>query len=268
MNGVNVNRKILCNIAHFAFEVVNDLLARDQLLSNKLRSHETSSRQIFREETITELLVTSLVLEFPQYIDLVLFTQREETWTGADWYWRVERGNDAIHARVQAKRVHRATFGQPDEDGYIDVNLQQLDDLLEATRKDTQKLVRLEAWLATYARYHRYPVTPPCGCHNLLGCEYHYHAEVCTNSQPSLWIANAQEIASSRIQQASIEQIVQHSVRLDCILPCIDASGASGPHKKGFMLQGGLQSYEECVTTIANDPQLRSEFKGALRIHL
>jgi hypothetical protein len=264
MNAVSVNRKILCDIAHFAFEIVNDWLARDQLLALELRSSETSSRQIVGEEAITVDLATKLLSRFPQHVDLTLFTHPEETRTGADWYWRVERGNHAIHARVQTKRVQRTEFGESDALGHIDIDSPQLERLLQATHIAAQSIVGLEAWLATYARFS---ATPPCGYDNLLSCRQHHHAEACTNGQPSLWIAHAQEIANSRIRQASIEQIVQHSVRLDCVLPCIDASGASGPSKKGFVLQSGLQSYQECVATIESDPQLRSGFRGALRIH-
>lgn len=264
MNGVGVDRKILCDIACFAFEVVNDWLSRDQLLARELRSSETSSRQVVGEEAITVDLATKLLSRFPQHVDLTLFTHPEETRTGADWYWRVERGNHAIHAHVQAKRVQRTAFGESDARGHIDIDPPQLERLLQATRTAAQRIVGLEAWLATYARFS---ATPPCGCDNLLSCRQHHHAEACANGQPSLWIANAQEIANSRIRQASIEQIVQHSIRLDCVLPCIDLSGASGPSQKGFVLQSSLQSYQECVATIESDPQLRSEFRGALRIH-
>jgi len=231
MNGAGVNRKILCDIAHFAFDVINDWLSRDQLFAHELRSGETGSRQIVGEEAITVDLATKLLSRFPQHIDFTLFTHPEETQTGADWYWRVERGNHAIHARVQAKRVQRSTFGESDSLGHIDIDSPQLERLLQATHTAAQSIDGLEAWLATYARFS---ATPPCGCDNLQSCQQHNHAEACTNEQPSLWVANAQEIANARIRQASIEQIIRHSVRLDCVLPCIDITGASGASKKGF----------------------------------
>jgi len=264
MNRESVNRKILCDIAHFTFKVVNKWLSRDQLLACKLRSSETGSHQIVNEETITVDLATMLQLQFPQYIDFQLFTHPEETQTGADWYWRVECGSYAIHARVQAKRVQRTMFGELDALGYINIDLPQLEHLLQATHVVAERIDGLEAWLATYARFS---ATPPCGCDNLQSCELHHHVASCENDQPSLWIADAQAVANSRIRKASIEQIVQHSVRLDCILPWIDRSRTSGPSKKGFVLQSGLQSYRECVDTIVSDPLLLLEFRGALRIH-
>lgn len=264
MNGVGLNRKTLCNMARFAFEVVNDLLSRDQHHARNLRSSETGSRQIVGEETITVELASKLLSRFPQHVEVTLFTHNEEAQTGADWYWRVERGEQTIHACVQAKRVQRRQFGESDALGYIDIDLPQLDRLVQATHTATQRIIGLEAWLATYARFS---ATPPCGYDNLQSCWQHRHTDECKNEQPSLWIANAQEIANTRMQQASIEQIVQHSIRLDCVLPCIDTSKASGPARKGFVLQSGLQSYKECVAIIESDPQLRSEFKGALRIH-
>jgi len=133
-------------------------------------------------------LATKLKSQFPQHIDFQLFTHPEETRTGADWYWRVERGNYAIHAQVQAKRVQRRRFGKPDALGHIDINSSQLERLLQATHTAAQKIDGLEAWLATYARFS---ATPPCGCDNLQSCELHHHVEACANDQPSLWIANA-----------------------------------------------------------------------------
>ncbi len=265
MNGEDQNRKILCDIAHLAFKVVNDLLSTDQYLASKLRSSGTGSRQFVHEETITNMLAIELLKNFPTYMDFTLFTHNEESRNGADWYWRIERGNHAIHARVQAKRVQRTNFGEADDSGHVNIDLPQLKSLLQTTHADAQRINGLEAWLATYARFS---ATPPCGCDNLQNCGLHHHAKACANDQPSLWIANAQEIANNKIQQTSIKQIVQHSVRLDCILPCIDRAGTSGPSKKGFVLQSDLQSYKECVDTIEGDPLLRLEFRGALRIHL
>jgi hypothetical protein len=264
MNSEVPHRKVLCDIAHSAFEVVNRLLSRDQLLAHELRSATTGSRQIYREECITVEMAATLRERFPQHVDLKLFTHPEETRTGADWYWRVERGDHAIHARVQAKRVQRTDFGESDALGHIDIDSPQLERLLQATNDTVNQLPGLQAWLATYVRFS---ATPPCGCDNLQSCGQHHHAEACANEQPSLWIANAQDIANSINRQARIEQIVQHSIRLDCVLPCIDTSGASGPSKKGFVLQSGLQSYQECVATIEGDLQLHSKFRGALRIH-
>lgn len=266
MNSEDNNRKVLCDIAHSVFEVVNRLLSRDQLLARELRSTETGSRQIYREECITVEMAATLREHFPDHVEITLFTPPEETRTGADWYWRFEKGDFAIHARVQAKRVQRTAFGESDDQGHIVVDSPQLEHLLQATRTAAQHIDGLQAWLATYARFN---ATPPCGCNNLQSCERHHHAEECADQQPSLWIANAQEIANSGIRQASVEQIVQNSVRLDCVLPCIDTSGASmpSPSNKGFVLQSGLQSYKECVAIIDNDSELRSEFRGALRIY-
>lgn len=264
MNSAVANRKILCDIAHLAFGVVEGWLSRDQRFARELRSSKTTSRQIVGEEAITVDLAIKLREQFPNHVDLTLFTHPEETETGADWYWRIERINHAIHARVQAKRVQRTAFGESDEDGYIDIDQEQLRHLLLATRTAATSIVGLQAWLTTYARFR---ATPPCGCEDLISCANHRHSRPCATGQPSVWIADAQEIEDSGMKVASISQIVQQSIRFDCVLPCIDTLGVAGPAKKNFVLQSGLQSYQDCVSIIESDPQLRSQFKGALRIH-
>ncbi len=265
MDGESINRKMLCDIAHTAFRVVNKLLKTDQKLAKKLRSSETSSHQFVDEETITNMLAIKLLEKFPNNIDFTLFTHNEENQNGADWYWRIECGDHAIHARVQAKRVQRRSFDEPDALGYININSSQMERLLQTTHTTDQKIIGLEAWLVTYTRFE---AIPPCGYRNLQSCELHHHAETCAKDQPCLWIANARKIVDSEIRNhVSIIEIIEHSVRLDCILPCIDRAGISGPSKKGFVLQSGLQSFKECVDTIMSDPKLRLEFRGALRIH-
>lgn len=264
MKGEGHNRKILCDIARYAFGAVNQVLRRDELLARDLRSKTTLSRQVYREEHITAEMAATLLERFPNHVDIVLFTPREEKQTGADWYWRFERGDRAIHARVQAKRVQRSEFGQPDHSGHIDIDLPQLTQLLEATDQATNRLPGLHAWLATYARFR---ATPPCGKRNLRHCSKHRHQGACENHEPSLWIANAAEIAVLNVRRASIDQIIHKSVRLDCMLPCIDTSAADeGPPSKGFELRDGLPRYGECIEAIERDALLRSYFEGALRV--
>ena len=264
MNGQVNYRRVLCDIAHCAFEVVNGLLSRDQSLARELRSPTTGSRQVYREESITVEMAATLRERFPENVEITLFTPDEEKQTGADWYWRFERGDRAIHARVQAKRVQRAEYGQRDDLGHVDIDTAQLIQLLQATTETTSQLPGLQAWLATYARFR---ATPPCGYDELWFCPRHRHQETCASHEPSLWIANAQEIKDLDVRRASVEQIVQSSVRLDCILPCIDRPAAGdGPARKGFVLEGGLLTYQECVETIEGSALLRSTFEGALRI--
>lgn len=259
-----INQKVQCDIAHCTFEVINRLLSRDKLLAREIRSDGTLSRQVYREECITVEIAAALREQFPNQVEITLFTPSEETRTGADWYWRFEKGDLAIHARVQAKRVQRRQFGQADNLGHIDINIPQLEQLLQATSEATEQLPGLKAWLATYARFH---ATPPCGHNRLNDCAHHHHLEPCAGHEPSLWIANAQEIKQMRANRASVKQIIQNSVRLDCILPCIGGPAAGyGPATKGFTLQRDLQTYQECVEAIERDAQLRSGFEGALRI--
>jgi uncharacterized protein DUF6615 len=263
MNGEDDNRKILCDLARSAFEVVGHLLARDQFLARELRSSTTGSRQIYREECLTVEMAATLLEQFPDHVEITLFTPPEETRTGADWYWRFERGDRAIHARVQAKRVQREQLGDPDERGHIDIDVLQLNRLLQATAEATT-LPGLEAWLATYARFN---ATPPCGKQNLQSCPQHSHQEACASVTPSLWIAQANEIVKLSDGAVTVSTIIRHSLRLDCLLPCIDGSERDpSPAIKGFALQGGLKTYQECIATIESDEQLRKEFEGAIRI--
>lgn len=265
MNDEDDNRKVLCDVARSAFEVVGSILARDQSLAQELRSSMTGSRQIYPEESITVEMAVMLREQFPDYVQFTLFTHREETRTGADWYWRFERNDRAIHARVQAKRVQRLQFGDSDEHGRIDIKQSQLSRLIQAT-KEAADLPDLQAWLATYARFD---ATPPCGKHNLQSCSRHNHQKDCASARPSLWIARADEILSLRKSRLPLTTIIRHSLRLDCILPCIDGPDLDpSPASKGFVLESGLKTYQECITTIASDEQLRQEFEGAIRIML
>lgn len=265
MNGDENNRKVLCDIARCAFEVVNGLLLRDQLLAPDLRSATTGSRQIYREECITVEMAATLRERFPEHVEIVLFTPPEEQKTGADWYWRFERGDRAIHAFVQAKRVRRSAFDQPDGLGHVDIDLEQLTRLRQATNPATSQLPGLQAWLATYARFR--DATPPCGEQDLQRCRLHQHQEACTNHEPSLWIAMAAEIVALKVPRPSVRQIIQNSLRLDCMLPCIDGPAADdGPARKGFALRDDLSPFQECIATIGSDPLLRAKFEGALRI--
>lgn len=275
------NRKILCDIAHCAFSVVNDLLFRDQFLARNLRTKGTRSHQIIGKECITDLIATELISKFPQHIELTLFTHPEEAKNGADWYWRFERGSHAIHARVQTKRVQRTDFRQSDDLGHIHINFNQLETLLQVTNNDSQKIFGLEAWYAIYARIN---ADPKCGYSNLNDCDDHHHTGNCKNNPPSLWISKAQDLKSLGIGNLRIIDIISHLIRLDCILPCIgeqrikdqsnvleptnDRSDLPGPNQKGFELKPISQSYDECVDIIQNDPQMCPLFRGALRIYI
>ena len=267
MNGENQDRQVLCDIARTAFAVVGRLLSRDQLLARDLRSSTTGSRQIYREECITVEMATELRERYPDHVEITLFTPHEEKLNGADWYWRFEKAGGAIHARVQAKRVQRSEFGQPDNRGHVDLDMPQLDKLVEAVRDVPSELVGLQAWLATYARFD---ADPPCASRDLQWCPRHRHQAACADQGPSLWIAQAQEFTRPEFTNRSrmpIGEIIQESLRLDCILPCIDGPHADpGPARKGFTIQNGLSSYQDCVSIIEADALLRKEFEGALRI--
>ena len=264
MNGEDSNRQILCNIARSSFEVVNRLLERDRLLARELRSDATSSRQVYREECITVEMAATLRERFPEHVEITLFTAREEKPTGADWYWRFERGDRAIHALVQAKRVQRTQFGQQDDAGHVDIDLDQLTQLVKRPTSASEDLPNLEAWLATFARFD---ANPPCDEHDLGKCPRHKHAGGCTDHGPSLWIAQASEILSLAAKRLPIQKIVEQSVRLDCILPCIDGpSTENGPARKKFALSVGLLPYQDCLDLILGNAALGAAFQGAMRI--
>jgi hypothetical protein len=209
-------------------------------------------------------MATELRERFPDHVQITLFTPTEEKRTGADWYWRFERPGGAMHARVQAKRVQRTAFGQTDDRGHVDLDMQQLAQLVEATQNAPDMLAGLQAWLVTYARFD---ASPPCGVSDLQLCSNHQHSSVCANHGPSLWIAQAQDFMGGNGSHMAVREIIQKSLRLDCILPCVDGRGTGrGPASKGFTIQGGLPSYQDCVSTIEADARLRKEFEGALRI--
>lgn len=258
------DRQTLCEIARTAFEVVGELLDEDQSLAQMIRSETTTSRQIFREESITERMAITLLRRFPKNVEVTLFTPSEEARTGADWYWRFERGDGAIHARVQAKRVQRSEFGQQDRDGHVEIDHRQLDRLIEATQEASMRLTGLQAWLATFARFD---ATPPCGQDDLMRCPRHNHANACTRQMPSLWIAQASEIRRWTATTMSVRDVVARSVRLDCVLPCIDGPDArTGPEAKGFTRAAGLPSYPKCIDHILQDSTWLKSFEGAMRI--
>lgn len=264
MSGEQSNRQVLCDIAKTAFDVVSGLLERDRLLAEELRTSETTSRQIYREECITVEMAAALRERFPKAVQITLFTPAEEARTGADWYWRFEKGTEAIHARVQAKRVQRTAFGQSDTEGHVEIDHNQLGDLIQATSAATNELQGIQAWLASFVRFD---ATPPCGNENLSDCSRHNHRGSCPNNSPSVWIAQAAELRALGVTRLQIRQLVEKSVRLDCVLPCLDATnGTGGPAAKGFVLQGGLPSFRDCVTFIQADPVLRKQIEGAMCI--
>lgn len=261
------NRKALCDIARRCFAIANQQLEIDQKLSKQVRSEGSSSRQFVNEETITDLLVGDLLTRFPGRVKMELFTRAEENMNGADWYWRLEAGGRAIHARVQAKRVHRSEFGQEDSAGHVKINRVQLDKLVNVTHQDRCHIPGLQSWVVTFLRYEG---NPPCGCDDLNGCERHQHGHSCDGHAPSVWVADAKEIYELGKSSLTARQIVEHSIRLDCMLPCIAGPRGGGPASKGFALQFGLPSFSECVATIRNASvsEPNSELKGALRIRL
>jgi hypothetical protein len=265
MNGEVNDRQVLCDIAKTAFAVVGRLLSRDQLLANELRSPETRSRQIYREECITVEMVTELRERFPGHVEITLFTPLEERRTGADWYWRFEKAGRAIHAHVQAKRVQRTEFGQPDAGGVVDLDRAQLKQLVRGSQTRPSALTELQTWLATYARFDE--AAPPCNFSNPQLCSNHQHGAACANYGPSVWIAQAQEMLDVGRARMLVREVVERSLRLDCLLPCIDEPHVnSGPRRKGFIIKKGLNSYQDCISTIDTNAQLRKKFEGALRI--
>jgi hypothetical protein len=270
MTDVADGQRILCQIANCAFEIVGRLLERDQLLAESLRSTETNSRQIFREESITLEMVATLKERFPNHVDVTVFTAAEETRNGADWYWRFQKANHAIHARVQAKRVQRSAFGQPDSSGTVEIDIDQLQRLIATAELDQVQLPGLQSWLATYARYD---ATPPCN-REPTDCSKHGCGGNCAGQPriPSVWITKAQELVDSphSRQTRRIRDIVQNSIRLDCVLPCIDIdpSNATGPNAKGLVLSANLPPYEKCVASIERNPAMGDTLRGALQIRL
>jgi hypothetical protein len=261
------SQNILCQIANCAFEVVSGLLNRDQLLAETLRSPETSSHQIFREECITVDMVSTLRERFPDHIEITMFTGDEESHNGADWYWRIQKGRGAIHARVQAKRIRRSAFRQKDSNGTVQIDMAQLQKLIDTAESDREILPNLQSWLATYARFD---ADPPCGNHPSM-CNNHGCENSCTEQEiPSIWIAKAKEILETGRTKPifQVKDIVEKSLRLDCILPCIDRSIDEGPSAKGFNLFANLPTYETCIMAIQNNPALQASFDGAIQIKL
>ena len=55
-----MDAEMLCDIARSAFEVANRLLSCGQRYAQALRSSETGSRQIYREESLTVEMATVL----------------------------------------------------------------------------------------------------------------------------------------------------------------------------------------------------------------
>ncbi len=95
-------------------------------------------------------------------------------------------------------------------------------------------------------------------------------SELCAAKRTSVWIARAEEVIGRIRATARVSEIVESSVRLDCILPCIDGPGpeGTGRARKGFALRDDLPSYGSCVAAIEKNARLRDQFEGAMRIAL
>lgn len=260
----NADQRVLCEIANFAFGSVGELLETDRAQAGRLRARGGTSHQVIGEETITELLVTRLATRFPDRVRIRLFTRHEESRNGADWYWRVEKPGGAIHARVQAKRVRRSEFGQADGDGTVDIDQVQLARLIATADSDVRGLPNLQAWLATYGRFS---ANPPCGSDPCY-CDRHGCDGYCDESAlPSIWIGQAKDFVGEPSSRHRLVDIVRNSVRLDCVLPCLDSrDGGSGA--KGLKLTVGLPSFETCVSEIQADPALLGSFAGAMVVSI
>jgi hypothetical protein len=262
------DQSVLCQIANCAFGVVSGLLERDQRLAEELRSSAANSFQIVREEQITLDMVSLLRERFPSHVEVTLFTGPEESRNGADWYWRIQKSTGAIHARVQAKRIQRSSFGQMDSGAKVDLDIAQLNRLVAVTESDRENFPSLQSWLATYARFS---AEPPCR-QEPSNCKWHgCDGECAGQGSPSIWIAHATDIVArinplAEVQTISVKDIVQKSLRLDCVLPCIGRPNDDGPAAKGFQLNIGLPTYETCVERIRADPLLQSTFQGAMQV--
>jgi hypothetical protein len=245
-------------------EAVGNLLSRDQHLAERLRNPDTTSRQIFREECMTSEMAETLIERFPDHVEFRLFTTHEENRNGADWYWRIQVGNRAVHARVQAKRVQRSRFGESDENGKIDIEIEQLRKLLDSAESDSASLPGLETWVATFAQLN---ASPPCG-NKPAACKNHGCGDACAdaNRLPSIWIAEASDLVNDGQSHLRIDQILKHSVRLDCILPCIESGNRPGPVTKGFSLASGVPTFDTCIEAIQSSVSLKGTFEGALQI--
>lgn len=261
-------QKLLCRIANAACDAVSELLDRDQRQAQALRSAGSTSRQLFREETITETMVAAVQGRFSDHLEIDLFTPAEEAKNGADWYWQIRTPEGSIHARVQAKRIRRRSFGQPDDEAQVELDRNQLQRLIDQTASDRTRLPGLEAWTAIYARLD---ASPPCG--NMPSqCSLHGCEETCAGwGTPSIWIADAQGIQSGlnpNRSSFSMSEMVPHAIRLDCFLPCLQGQSRvlEGPAVKGFGLQEGIPTFRTCVAAISSSDRMRRYYKGALLI--
>lgn len=266
------DQSTLCRIANEAMMVVSELLTADQAHAGDLRSGLGSSRQFVREETITESLAIRLQSKFSEHVEMQLFTPAEEVRFGADWYWHFRRGNMAIHALVQAKRVRRSEFGQSDEDGLINVDWSQLQTLRAYADMKRRSMPGLQTWLASYARLKAMPpcgmVPSKCGNHGCTSCS----GEV----TPSIWIEQVDNLlrvyGSRRATGIRVGEIVSDSVRLDCLLPCVRdsasaAGSALGPGVRNLFLSADVPSFRRCLGTIRRDQELSAVLQGALYFH-
>jgi hypothetical protein len=266
------NQVILCKIANRAMDIANKKLELDQLYAEDFRGSASNSNQFVREEWITGEIALELRLNFASYVKTELFTAQTEAKNGADWYWCIQVGDLSIHAHVQAKRIQRSYFGQPDKDGIVELDTEQIEKLLDSAEVKKKVIPGLQTWIATYARFN---ATPPCR-KNPASCDIHGCGLACEGvmRQPSIWIAKAADFAKYGRPRKTMRtaEIIQNSIRLDCFLPCIEsstiASGPVGPMVKNFALTPNLMSYESSIEAIRGDSALSDEFKGALQIKI
>ncbi len=247
-------------------DVAADKLDKDQRLSASLRSPGTTSHQIVREESITEDIAIALTERFNKYTKLTLLTASEESIQGADWYWQIRVGTLAMHARVQAKRIRRSVFGEPDDQGTIELNTEQTMALLNYVENAQESLPSLQTWFAFFGRFN---ATPPCK-KSPEKCLIHACGGACSgvNRLPSIWIAQASKFAhgTRRRQVIRMADIIGDSLRLDCFLPCISSNDGRGPRAKGFEVTSGIPTFESAVATIQSNDTLVGELRGALQI--
>jgi len=259
---------VLCQIANAAMAVASDLLEEDQSFAPSLRGPGTQSLQIYREEFITAKIAVAMKKQFSAHVDFQLFTTAEESKNGADWYWRIQVGDFAMHARVQAKRIARRSVSKPDEAGFVEIESNQIVKLIDSSREAWAELPHLQSWIATYARVN---ATPPCH-KNPAKCRQHGCGGLCAQSKnlPSIWVAQASAFARGNPirRQIPIQDIIHDSIRLDCMLPCVQQQGGSGPNSKGFALLAELRSFNDAVSVILGNDAMARDIAGALDIRI
>lgn len=103
-----------CDAAVFAEKVIDSYFEKEQLSSIKCQGVNNAHPFRIGEETLTDIMLLELAVNFPDIAQIRSFTKQAENKNGADWIWRLHTlSGKYVDMLVQAKRINESAISDP-----------------------------------------------------------------------------------------------------------------------------------------------------------